>query len=468
MSMPNVKILGVPLSPTLSPVLAPLDDKNTIAQLPPLQLDEGGKGTGSMYRTSLSKLTEKSVTSANNNNESKREPRKKPVGSSRILRSTSPIRTAMSSQAPKMLKSEYMNSMTMWKDKMLSVQRTIRTDSCNVITAATALCSSNMPTSINSVIDHAKVRERQGPVNGDSNSRAPKPTVYSRKLRDFVPPRHAREMSTVSCLSGKTAYEAESSPATIGSPPFNSDAGFRFPSLSSTASSVSNSNYGIEENAFDFKGGSNRESIICGPLEDRLWMGCDDEIDPPLEAPTELTSTLDKNIDADMQSLRFELYIKRLELQIDQLKLQNDRLKHSIEYSAMQDRLLLEALQEARKVRLNQDMDMQKKLKRLEAKVEEYKNIIAKLTTSNGTKRVHHKVTQLDEKQILSITDEDSTPPATGDASDFDDIYNNTTLNSANITDENDTEDSAQSKARERYSKRHSRGWDLNLSINLE
>ncbi|XBW37702.1 hypothetical protein QEN19_003286 [Hanseniaspora menglaensis] len=91
-------------------------------------------------------------------------------------------------------------------------------------------------------------------------------------------------------------------------------------------------------------------------------------------------------IDAEMQlnllkQQQVELKMKQMELQIQELKLTNDKLRYAMtDQRQVQDKMIYETLHDTLRTKENMETEMNKKVGMLENKVQEYKDLISKLT----------------------------------------------------------------------------------------
>ncbi|AGO11473.1 AaceriACR231Cp [[Ashbya] aceris (nom. inval.)] len=430
MGITSITIGGVPLSPGLSPVLAPVDSQGVLATPALMQLDEG-RGS-QRYKTSLSKLAELAPGGSSASAGSPVSSLRLPAQS--LFRVGSPMRTSMMSQVPKMLRPEYMNVKAGWRDQLFRTRNSIPKD--GAVTVASALTSSAVPTMAREAFQDAPTEDMsagehttdgvQGPdapaKTGQGQVRPSAFKSYNKgsavkhscmqapKVSNSSKKKHARELSVISCLSGKTLFEPDSLQPPTGSisqPPSGSV--YQFPSASPVSSSSSaNLAYAVDENGFVVSNNKHRDSVLSATVEDRFWMDYQDELNQGHRISSDgLQFEPLKGPSINLQTERFELEVKRLELQIEELQLQNDKLKHSMEHSAIQDKLLLDALHEARKGRNDYNKDAERSLKALERKIQGYKRTIYALTTYDGYGPLRHKVALLNDEELEAIANDD-------------------------------------------------------------
>ncbi|AAS51457.1 ACR231Cp [Eremothecium gossypii ATCC 10895] len=428
MGITSITIGGVPLSPGLSPVLAPVDGHGGLGAPALLQLDE--RRGSQRYETSLSKLAELTPGGGSASAGSPVSSLRLPAQS--LFRVGSPMRTSMMSQVPKMLRPEYMNVKAGWRDQLFKTRNSIPKD--GAVTVASALTSSAVPTMPRELAheaplegtsaweqagDGAQVAEASGKTGQarpsafnsyNKGSAAKHSSTHTPKVGNGSKSKHARELSVISCLSGKTLFEPDSLQPPTGSisqPPSGSV--YQFPSASPVSSSSSaNLAYAVDENGFVMSNNKHRDSVLSATMEDRFWMDYQDEINQGHRMSSDgLQFEPLKGPSLSLQTERFELKVKRLEVQIEELQLQNDKLKHSMEHSAIQDKLLLDALHEAREGRNNYNQDAERSLKALERKIQGYKRTIYALTTYDGYGPLRHKVALLNDEQLEAIANDD-------------------------------------------------------------
>lgn len=395
------------LAPKLSPKLLSLDDMFPMPSPVGYQLEDS-KTYPLMYRTSLSKLTS---LSKGNQHQNGKQLLDTPTS---ILRSRSPIRTPILCQntpTPKMLQPEYMNTSNLIQ-KNAHITRSIFKDK-----------------SINY-------------TNNVSNGN------------------HKRGLSTVSTMSGKTIFEP------LDSPLINKSNKFSFPSSSSSSSS--GTEYILDDNGFLIGNENNKRSSLMSNLsEEGMWI--DFPNDYHQQRYTNGCCTSSSFSETRLHTERLELRIKQLELQIDELKLHNDKMKHSMtQHRTVQDKFMLNALQESQQSKERYKRDMERKVKQLEKKVENYKKVVHKLMNPpciHGNELVkprRKKISMLNSNQLEEIYDnnEDNAEDELGNK-----LNASTTYDSeiSNITP-NNSENEINCGQRGR-SRRHN---GLNLNIKLQ
>lgn len=100
----------------------------------------------------------------------------------------------------------------------------------------------------------------------------------------------------------------------------------------------------------------------------------------------ELVEKEEKYIDAEMQlnllkQQQIDLKMKQMELQIQELKLTNDKLRYAMtDQRQIQDKMIYETLHDTLRTKENIEIEMNRKVDLLENKVQDYKNLISKLT----------------------------------------------------------------------------------------
>ncbi|AET39729.1 Mmr1p Ecym_4709 [Eremothecium cymbalariae DBVPG len=475
MSFRSINIVGVPVSPIVSPMMMPLDDQKQLVAPPLLKLDDT-MSAPVMYTASLSNLTRLSQRINDNNQnckmQSARNQQAAPVAR---LRSTSPIRTSIINRIPKMLKNDYIMSPTpLWRDQVMKTKNSIRGNDTGspVMTVASVLKSTSMAS--NSREPKVPLAEPSPPMLQNVSSSAPAhQIIYAPKRRSSKTSKaHLRELSVVSCLSGKTVCEGDSTPLNAHIPQSVPGHSYRFPSVSSVSStSTNNLIFSPDESGFMLSGNGNRDSMASGTVDDSLWMEYQDELHHNRRMSTDLEMR-NENTKANIEAEKVELRIKWLELQIAELKLQNDKLKHTMEHSAIQDKLLLDALHDARQVHFGDMNDTtEKKLKVLEKKVLDYRRTIHKLTTANGNAFPRRKVALLDDEQLNAIADDQITKPTHLAGNEINDHINDSiqTYNNSKsrIDDDEETSETVIPRGRTKKSRLRSRGLKLNLSFNV-
>lgn len=378
------------LSPTLSPIAFSLDDPNghnggfqhLLASPTKLKLDKGvgapssnnnGSSGGSslIYRTSLSKLSELS-----------RSGRSRQRSNSDTMRSSSPIRFQLFNNAPKMLKPEYMAQQaplpllsTLMKHSTTAVPHSTNQDSRK------SQADSAARVSIRETLERLQrdqwQAERQR--NNVKEQRQDEPSSSShdapaRVDNNVIPERKASEGS--SAISGSTMCDKQSDPnETVKVIPTHPKPGdeVRLISNSSLTSSTVSIDFNdlpkvldlealaTDKNGFahldDFK--SNRCSFISSTSTDYDADWCNQQV-----------TTHDETAKLDYR-------IKQLEVEISELKLQNEKLINSITKSrTVEDIFMQDALNEIKSTKQEVQKGMERKVKQLEKKVENYRKAI--------------------------------------------------------------------------------------------
>lgn len=111
-----------------------------------------------------------------------------------------------------------------------------------------------------------------------------------------------------------------------------------------------------------------------------------------------------------LQTEHLELRIKQLELQIAELKLQNDELRHSVAaHRTLQDKFMFEALHEAQRGKDRHKREVERKMKQLEKKIENYKRVIKTLmgpTTNTTNTTAKARVQMVDSSALQNISED--------------------------------------------------------------
>lgn len=378
------------LSPVLSPIAFSLDDPNhrnsgfqhLLASPTKLKLDKGvnghtnnngaNNGQSLIYRTSLSKLSELS-----------RSGRSRQRSNSDSLRSASPIRFQLFNNAPKMLKPEYISQQTpslpllstLMKNSATGIPSSTKQESKNNHTEPTAMMS------IRQTLEKLQRDQRQAERQKvTSEERRQEETAnVSRQPVSFTEPQISTERKvseSTSATSGTTLCDKRQDPnetVKFGPSRHKTSEEVRLVSNSSLASSTVSIDFNelpkdidlealaTDKNGFahsdDFK--SNRCSFISSTSTDYDADWCNQQV-----VPHEETAKLDYRI-------------KQLEVEIAELKLQNEKLIHSITASrTVEDMFMLDALKEIRASKKEAQRGMERKVKQLEKKVENYRKAI--------------------------------------------------------------------------------------------
>ncbi|QLL31677.1 hypothetical protein HG536_0B05420 [Torulaspora globosa] len=378
------------LSPALSPIAFSLDDPNhhnngfqhLLASPTKLKLDKGvnartnnnggSNGQSLIYRTSLSKLSELS-----------RSGRSRQRSNSDTLRSASPIRFQLFNNAPKMLKPEYMSQQapslpllsTLMKTPATGIPTGTKQESKNNQTEPAAWMS--IRETLEKLQRDQRQAERQKVESKDR--RQEEPANVGRQPVSITEPQISsdRKVSeSTSATSGVTLCDKQRDPnetVKFGPSRQRTNEEIRLVSNSSLASSTVSIDFNelpkdidlealaTDKNGFahsdDFK--SNRCSFISSTSTDYDADWCNQQV-----VAHEETAKLDHRI-------------KQLEVEIAELKLQNEKLIHSITASrTVEDMFMLDALKEIRASKREAQKGMERKVKQLEKKVENYRNAI--------------------------------------------------------------------------------------------
>ncbi|QLQ79191.1 hypothetical protein HG537_0B05380 [Torulaspora globosa] len=369
------------LSPVLSPIAFSLDDSNhhssgfqhLLASPTKLKLDKGvnggSNGQSLIYRTSLSKLSDLS-----------RSGRSRQRSNSDTLRSASPIRFQLFNNAPKMLKPEYMSQQTPSLPLLSTLMKSSTTgipkqESKNNHTDPAAMMS--IRETLEKLQRDQRQAERQKVTFDDRRQEVPD-NIDRQPVSISGPDKSCeRKVSeSTSATSGITLCDKQRDPnETVKFGPIRQKASeeIRLVSNSSLASSTVSIDFNelpkdidlealaTDKNGFahcdDFK--SNRCSFISSTSTDYDADWCNQQV-----VPHDETAKLD-------------LRIKQLEVEIAELKLQNEKLIHSITASrTVEDMFMLDALKEIRASKKEAQKGMERKVKQLEKKIENYRNAI--------------------------------------------------------------------------------------------
>lgn len=438
------------LSPKLSPVAFSLDDphnssagannfQHLLASPTKLSLDSGSNGNNSsgagnslIYRTSLSKLSELS-----------RRGRSRQRSNSDTLRSASPIRLQFFNNAPKMLKPEYVsqqpsgipllsaligNNTAGSQASRLGIRETLgmfhkgvsndsrasqeqsqqrqrqtqepglqprqQSDgSVRVPSDATLNDEADNPIRLQDEISNTNNNNKSNKnINNDNHANEINNTDSNEKLQNQTHGEITTTATTTATDADGTLKRKPSSP--------RENPGTRMASNSSVASSTMTVNFNdmskemeldplpTDKNGFVelVDGKSNRCSFISSSSTD---------FDPDWYShqQTHLSE----------ETTKLDYRIKQLELEIDELKLQNEKLISSITTSrTVEDKFMLDALKEIRFSKQKAQRGMERKVKQLEKKVENYRTV---LKTIGDSPLQPHLYPQLPYGQISAFSE---------------------------------------------------------------
>ncbi|SCU79580.1 LAFA_0B04104g1_1 [Lachancea sp. 'fantastica'] len=409
------------LTPKMSPIMMHLDDNLSSLSNPSfMHLDDAhNKKTGgysAMYRTSLSKLTERGRQGRGRSAD--------PKTPTKILRSNSPIR-ALLGNAPKMLKPEYMGVSRLLNNSKGASSGPITTPS--MILTNSKLLFHQVPLSHQEQQQQQQKQQHPAEVSQHEQSQQASSDEVEQTLESpfeplFLPQKvpekaHSREISsTCSLKSTVTAYEPE--PRTESqlqkntAPKLSPDAkrseqpakaaNYRFPSATSTASSGStldNKEYheslnfevpSLDKDEFMLATQSKRSSYISsvGSTNDDDLNGWFAQYTDERQVATLNISDAQNNrqqVDTlrerSFQTEHFSLKVKQLELSIAELRLQNEQLRHTMTtHRTVQDRYMFDALHDVQREKENSYKEMNRKMRQLEKQIDNYKRVVQKLT----------------------------------------------------------------------------------------
>ncbi|CEP60205.1 Mmr1p LALA0_S01e05380g [Lachancea lanzarotensis] len=409
------------LTPKMSPVMMHLDENLSSLGNPSfMHLDDAHNkkkgGYPAMYRTSLSKLTERGRQSRGRSAD--------PKTPTKILRSNSPIR-ALLGNAPKMFKPEYMGVSRLLNSTKGAPTPPITTPS--MILTSSKLLFQQAPSSQQKQQQQHQVEEEEKKEEVEESQHKQSQQVSTPEVQQTseihiepsAPPQkyHSREVSSTSSVkSTATACEPQSnikaqsqvsavprlSPDTKRSEQPAKTANYRFPSTTSTASSSStldnkeyhdNLNFDVpslDKDDFLLATQSKRSSYISsvGSTNDEDLNGWFAQYADERQVATLNISDaqnnrqqLDTLRERSFQSEHFSLKVKQLELSIAELRLQNEQLRHTMTtHRTVQDRYMFDALHDVQREKENSYREMNRKMKQLEKQIDNYKRVVQKLT----------------------------------------------------------------------------------------
>lgn len=388
------------LTPKLSPSLLHLDDNIPSLTTPSLMHLEDNKAYPTMYRTSLSKLTEKARKGRSlSSNRSSETP-------TSILRSASPIRT-MINNPPKMLKPEYITHPTL-------LQKAAAPAMMNNIKLTIKESLANMSQSMQDPKQQVCVPYRKSHSRGLSNASSAfsGATVCENScssIPENVPAKsQCRVASSSSTTSTSTTLDLKELPQEIDYSQdhhlsdlgdFVDKNGFvvssqskRSSFMSTISSNYDDPNHWLTNTSYNLNP-QNARRIVSDELHDELH----DE-------------DRGSNECKPLQTEHLELRIKQLELQIAELKLQNDELRHSVAaHRTLQDKFMFEALHEAQRGKDRHKREVERKMKQLEKKIENYKRVIKTLmgpTTNTTNTTAKARVPMVDSSALQNISED--------------------------------------------------------------
>ncbi|SCU85639.1 LADA_0D08724g1_1 [Lachancea dasiensis] len=438
------------LTPKMSPIMLHLDDNlPSLAGSSFKHLDDNSsQGYSAMYRTSLSKLTERGRQGRGRTVD--------PKTPTKLLRSNSPIRAMLSNghtTAPKMLKPEYMSMSRLFNSTRSQTAAPAATPS--MILSSSKLIFKHQPQEplqhqgqqeperqqecasqpgeekqqpLSSLDQHREARQAvqrqpQPPPVKPSVSVAPTPQKCTQSQKHVMHSRqHSDTSSTLSTATACHTEEANDSQAKTSHRPNlipdlvpemklvehpSKSRNYKFPSATSTASSSStldikeypeNLSFEVptsERDEFVLATQSKRSSYISSvgsSNDDELngWFAqyADDRQMSTLNLSDAQTQRqqIDALRERTFQTEHFSLRAKQMELQIAELMLQNEQLRHSMTaHRTVQDKCMFDALHDVHREKENTHREMNRKMKQLEKQLEYYRKIVKKLTAPVNT-----------------------------------------------------------------------------------
>lgn len=455
------------LTPKMSPTMLHLDDSMAPLANPSfMYLDESKSNYPAMYRTSLSKLTERGRSGRGRTVEAKTP--------TKLLRSNSPIR-AMLNNPPKMLKPEYIGiskllnnnnssrvgsavtpSMILTSSKLNfgntkkasseEVRQPTQTQEAKKQVVAPPPTPTPVPQTEEPALPQATTASQQMPPPSAQprTQKHPEPAVHSRHGEKVPQPKqrhqsqmlshkdsrgskHARGLSSTStAISGSTACELRTEHAAALPTPGSVEEiatktpGYRFPSTTSTASS--SSTFDLKEFPealnLNFEVPNDKEEFVLATQSKRssyissIGSANEDDLNGWFAqyAEDRQVSTLsmgDAQKEKALQTEHFSLRVKQLELQIAELRLQNEEMRHNITaHRTIQDRCMFEALHDVQRERESTYKEMDRKMKQLEKQINNYRKVIQKLTNSTKTTPVSKpRIPMLDALALDEISE---------------------------------------------------------------
>lgn len=372
------------LSPKMSPTMFHLDDNLPSLGAPSFMYLDDNKQYPTMYRTSLSKLSERGRQDRNR--------QVTPTTPTKLLRSNSPIRT-MLNNAPKMLKPEYIAPPKLCFGKGIS----------NIATPSMILTSSKL----------------------NFGAGLPKSSTKTQS--------HSRGLSSVSTTTSEaTACEpcsGTSDPSiavpTTSSVTVKNAAEYKFLAETSTASSSSTLDLKELPNELQFEMPMTKAEFVLATQSKRssyissVGSTQDDDLgewftnypeDRQALLPTNESSEQREEAlksESILQSEHLALRIKQLELQVTELRLQNSDLRNSIvTHRTVQDKCMFDAFNEAQREKERTQVEMERKMKQLKRQIDNYKMVIKKLTSPVKTTPVSKpRVQMLDASTLDNIAE---------------------------------------------------------------